>query len=253
MITFLVEVDEHGDFVHDFTWSLFRSIDYNSWYYNKDSNYKLVKVKQKDEKEIFTFNIGNQNVIPVGSLEFVHRYMVKKGLNIPIPLNIPTELRKYEYIKRHIYEDTLNNIKWNKKWFIKPASDVKKFTGFVAESLENVKLFEPNITEDDMLFISDPINIISEYRCIVHNDELKCIQNYQGDFTYFPNIKIINNIISDYKNYLPIYTLDIGITDKGETVIIELHHFYSCGLYGFNDLCKIPEMFSDWWYWYCKK
>ena len=253
MITFLVEVDAGGDFAHDFTWSIYKSVNYHLWYHQKNTNYKLVKVKSKNEKEIFTYNIGNQHVVPIGSVEFVHRYMKMKGLDIPNPLNVPEELRKSEFLKRDVFESSLDELDWNRSWFIKPVSDIKKFTGFVAKDLESAKLFEPNIKDDEILFVSDPINIVSEYRCIIHKNELQAIQYYQGEFTIFPNVDMIKKIISDYKDSPPTYTLDLGITEKGETIIVELHHFYSCGLYGFNDWYNLPKMFSDWWYWYCKK
>ena len=45
------------------------------------------------------------------------------------------------------------------------------------------------------------------------------------------------------------YTLDIGVKWKeggNETFVIECHDFYSCGLYGFSDLNKLPFMFNRW-------
>ena len=38
------------------------------------------------------------------------------------------------------------------------------------------------------------------------------------------------------------FTLDIGVTSNGNTVIIEAHNFISCGLYGFEHLNIIPNM-----------
>ena len=41
------------------------------------------------------------------------------------------------------------------------------------------------------------------------------------------------------------YTLDVGINDKG-TFVIEVHDFFSCGLYGFADVGILPSMLNRW-------
>ena len=71
-----------------------------------------------------------------------------------------------------------------------------------------------------------------------------------GDFTIFPNIDKINKMI--FKSAPVAYTLDVAICD-GATVVIEVHDFFSCGLYGFSDLKILPYMFSQWYYEYIRK
>jgi len=71
------------------------------------------------------------------------------------------------------------------------------------------------------------------------------LQNYTGDFTMFPNVNKINEMIQTYKSSPVAYTLDIGINDK-DTFVIEVHDFFSCGLYGFSNHKILPFMFSKW-------
>ena len=82
-------------------------------------------------------------------------------------------------------------------------------------------------------------------RCFVYQNKLVGLQNYSGDFTKFPNVDIINKMIDTYKSSPVAYTLDVAI-DKNNTVVIEVHDFFSCGLYGFNDHRILPYMFSKW-------
>ena len=73
-------------------------------------------------------------------------------------------------------------------------------------------------------------------------------------FTLFPDVRRIKDMINTYTlyNQSPIaYTLDIGINDKG-TFIIEIHDFFSCGLYGFANHSKLPFMFYRWFHEYIK-
>ena len=42
------------------------------------------------------------------------------------------------------------------------------------------------------------------------------------------------------------YTLDVAVlnNEKKDTALIEIHHFFSCGLYGFQDYSKLIKMYS---------
>lgn len=59
-------------------------------------------------------------------------------------------------------------------------------------------------------------------------------------------------MIEEYKEAPIAYTLDVAITDKGDTVVLEVHDFFSCGLYGFNDYRKLPYMLHRWYVNYIK-
>lgn len=52
-------------------------------------------------------------------------------------------------------------------------------------------------------------------------------------------------MIREYKSCPIAYTLDVGV-NSNNTFIIEVHDFFSCGLYGFSDNKILPYMFSDW-------
>lgn len=101
--------------------------------------------------------------------------------------------------------------------------------------------------------ISDMTDIDAEYRCFVYKDELVGIHYYSGNFTVFPDYEQIlkmKRAFSYLMGQAPVaYTLDIGVKWKegeNETFVIECHDFYSCGLYGFSDLNKLPFMFNRW-------
>lgn len=89
------------------------------------------------------------------------------------------------------------------------------------------------------------VDIKSEWRAFVYKGELLDVRNYSGDFRIFPDISIIEEMIKDYKNSPKAYTLDVAVDDKENTVLIEIHQFFSCGLYGFADYRVLPKMFID--------
>jgi hypothetical protein len=125
------------------------------------------------------------------------------------------------------------NIEIDKPLFIKSATQYKGFTSLV----DDVSLIP-----DDIYFVSEEIDIESEWRTFIYNGELVGIHHYLGDFTIFPDILFIQQMIAAYKNCPPAYTLDVGINKNG-TFLIEVHPFVSCGLYGFRNYKLLPSMF----------
>lgn len=123
----------------------------------------------------------------------------------------------------------------DKPLFFKSASQYKKFTDIVYQK-------DINNMPDDEYLVSSVVDIQSEWRAFIFNNKLVGLNNYAGDFTIFPNIDLIKEMIREYKNSPKAYTLDVGINNSG-TFIIEVHPFVSCGLYGFADYRILPQMF----------
>lgn len=222
---FLIQTID-GHVKHDFSFTLLEAIEYHNWYNNSD-----------EFTYILSENINLEAYIPIGTVEFVSNY-IKKWFNKEIkPINIPQILNTKKYTKRDIIELDINNdLTYLGKRFVKSNDKIKGFTDIV--DLNTVKLEEGNY------LISEIIDIHSEWRAFIYRDNLIGLQNYSGDFTIFPDVKLIEEMIGEYKTSPKAYTLDVGINQNG-TFIIECHTFISCGLYGFADLKNIPLMFRD--------
>ena len=241
--TFLIQTIENR-VVHDFSFVLIEAINYHNWYNNeKTYDYMLRNntcIPIEIDKYGNPYEKDSNDIVPIGSVEFVLDFLNRYyNINNVKPLNIPQELRKPEYLKRWIVEkttdwDTINA--GNISFFVKDNSKIKGWTNIV----------EPNRSypPGDYL-ISELIDIDSEWRAFVFNKELVGLQNYSGNFTMFPNVELIKEMIKDYNNNGS-YTLDVGINDKG-TFVIECHDLFSCGLYGFADYKLLPLMFINTW------
>jgi len=218
-MNFLIQT-MNSEVVNDFSFTLIESIKYQRWYYNTDINYTLSDTIIPDNK-----------YIPIGDNEFVQKF-IKEVYNRDVyPRNIPVEL--FGFAERTVINGTEKDIKGKK--FVKSNDKIKLFT-------EITDTAPPGNYQ-----ISDIIDIDSEWRSFVFKKKLVGLQNYCGDFTIFPNVDTINKMIDTYKISPSAYTLDVGISG-GKTVIIEVHDFFSCGLYGFSDHRILPQMFSSWFF-----
>jgi hypothetical protein len=217
----------NNEIKHDFCFTLIETIDYNNWFYNNN-----------DLKYILSDKPNIENCIPIGTVEFVSQYLKSYYNKEPKPINVPSELFSYYFTKRNIFNGTEKDIK--EKCFVKSNDKIKSFTEICSSApIGNYQ-------------ISDVIDIVSEYRVFVYKKELIGLQNYSGDFLLFPNVNTIYDMIECYDSQPIAYTLDIAITKNGNTVVIEVHDFFSCGLYGFNN-SKLPYMFLLWFNEFTKK
>lgn len=227
---FLIQTYD-GIVKHDFSFTLLESCRYQNW-----------MRQTEDFEHRFTDEEMYANYIPIGSNEFVQNYLKEYfGLSVT-PINIPFELQQEKYLKRNIKFGTKNDIEGIK--FVKSTTKIKQYTEIVDKRFNDIP--------DDNYLISDVVKIDSEWRTFVYNGMVVGLQNYAGDFCKFPNVNTIKEMIRDYKDCPPAYTLDVGVNDK-DTFIIEVHDFFSCGLYGFADHRYLPFMFSRWYKWYLDK
>lgn len=232
MKTFLIQTI-NGEIQHDFSFQLVEAIRYNNWY-NNESIYRYILGDD--------FNEDNDNVIPIGSVEFVLDYLsTRYHINGVKPLNIPEELMKSDFLKREarVHRTTEKTLYTGEEpIFIKDNSKIKGISGFVNKN-EHYSAGE--------WLISEMVDIDSEWRAFVYKDELVGLQNYAGRFTCFPDVNLIKQMIRKYHGKNPCYTLDVGINVSKGTFLIECHDFFSCGLYGFRDNILLPRMFIATW------
>lgn len=214
---FLIQTIQ-GEVRHDFSFTLLESIRYHKFLGN-------------DIEYILSDHPDTEGCIPIGSVEFVTEYLKVYHNKTPKPINIPEQL--FIYAGREILNGTEKDIIETK--FVKSNDKIKSFTEICDTAPEG------------RYQISDVIEIDSEWRVFVHKGVITGLNNYSGDFCMFPDIDTIKNMVSDFKTAPVAYTLDVGISGD-RTVIIEVHDFFSCGLYGFTDHKKLPFMFSQWFY-----
>jgi len=218
-----------GKIEHDFSFTLLKAIEFQSW-----SGNEIDFILSDEISDKIDFN----EYCPIGSVEFVCNWYAKFYNKQPKPVNIPERLLGYEYTKRNCQYLNLpcKNISVE-RMFLKDTEKIKNPLNGEYKSNRLDKL------PSGRYFASELINIDSEYRCFVYNNTLVGIQYYSGDFTIFPDMDFIKKTINDSISFAPpAYTLDVGISELG-TFIIEMHDFFSCGLYGFSDLRKLPFMF----------
>lgn len=208
-------------------------------------------------KYIHSYKIFDGNYIdgylPVGDLNFISKYLNEKyNIRNMNPIEIPKELRKEEYLKRDYKIIKGNDLPKSGRYFIKNVSKLKDFTycGDIINGNKND--FTINIDKNNLYQLSSEVNIISEYRVFVNNDNIINIVHYDGEYI-FPDLNLINKMIIDYSKieHPKSYTMDIAVINNG-TVLLEIHSFVSVGLYTYLWNNSLPYYYRDGLDWYIK-
>jgi hypothetical protein len=177
--------------------------------------------------------------IVIADIESTNSYLERLGIGPKMSLNIPECIE--HYAGRKIWRMTHGEFKQKVlsgemefPLFVKPNGKSKEFIGGVLKDKRMYDSYISGMMEYVPMLISEPVEFISEYRGYVCEDKLIGLYWYSGDFRRFPKVEIIDAAIDEYtKCGAPIgYSIDFGITDKGDTLLVECNDGWSLGNYG---------------------
>jgi len=153
-------------------------------------------------------------------------------LEKPIPPNIdyPEELK--EFLGRNIELGKIGDVRRRiAPIFVKPVEH-KLFTGFVYNGDIDSRRRIVTLDDDVNVWLCEPLNILSEYRSFILDSEVLDCRRYKGDYGVAPSRHIVEAAVSRMKNAPRAYCLDWGVTDKGDTILVEQNEGYAMGHYG---------------------
>lgn len=165
----------------------------------------------------------------VGSVEFLREVFsrINKTPRVPINSNRNEKIMTLESAKRRAENGEVI--------FIKPY-ELKLFTGFVLDK-DFISSLNP-YPDDTKVIVSEPFKyeIVSEWRVYIHMNRIFDSRNYSGDLFQIPSESYINELIDMYKDSFPTaYTIDIGILENGENVVVEFNDMWAIGNYGMDN------------------
>lgn len=190
----------------------------------------------------------NRYTVLIASIENTHKWMEGMDWKIPKSMTIPEELHHPKFLGRTIIKmflgEALNLTRF--PYFIK-SYELKKFIPGVITSEKDKKWFNSDkIGQDEVVLVSDVLDFISEYRIYVLDSKMIGCYYYNGDFKYYPDLELAEEIIKEYTEAPKFYSIDLGITSNKETFLIECNDGYSLGNYGLSPKLYTRGLISRW-------
>jgi hypothetical protein len=188
--------------------------------------FEIIEVEHFDDLAVSPHNIF------FGSIGFVQTALTKLDFKIPEHNDYPDCLSKF--YGRKITESTIDKISNNPElWnvFVKPKDKLKKFTGRHIKTTYDL-IGCGDIEGDVPIWVSEPVEFISEWRVFVRYKEILGVKLYKGDWRNQYDYKIIEAAVNSYENAPAGYALDFGLTADGRFLIVEVNEGYAIGNYG---------------------
>lgn len=193
-----------------------------------------IKTENFDYDDIDSLDITKDTIV-FGGVTPIRHALGKLGVALPEPIDIPQEL--YKYTKRDIEIGTVRHFKDNGKFplFVKPTT-LKLFTGLVISDKDELDYVSTLTMQGEELKImtSSVVNFVSEYRVFVAEGRVIDCRKYDGNYEVTPDFSFINETIKNYVSQPAAYAIDFGVTDKGETMLVEVNDGYGVGTYGLD-------------------
>jgi hypothetical protein len=203
----------------------------------------------------------HEDLLPIGSVEFVRAAMFAAGIEEPPPCPYPDALIAWRKrpITRMSKEAAVRYASITDV-FVKPADQVKLFTGFVLSkgsakdkgSAEDAETLA-TLPDDTPLYVSPPVTFLSEWRCYVSGQNLVGIARYDDQEAdgRAPNMAAVWEMVHDYaldEDAPSAYALDVGVLSDGGTALVEVNDAWALGLYrGMDDIASYLAMLQSRW------
>lgn len=187
-----------------------------------------IRLTSMEEVQSGKFDALIKQHLFVGSVEFMTE--VFKRINKVVPSMKPSQEVKQIWIS-----DAIDRVKSGQNLFIKPVQ-TKLFSGMVFDKM-CISMLEkfPDETE---VYVTEPFEnkLVSEWRCYIRYSTIIDSRNYSGDFRISPNYNWVEKEITLLKEHPICYTMDIGILENGENVIVEYNDMWAIGNYGIDNI-----------------
>ncbi len=204
----------------------FDTINMAAAYYGfMNRGWEIIKFKENSLPQ----GLSREDVV-VGKIDDVKIALKNLGCIPPKELDYPEDLK--DLYGRKIWREKLHNIANDEStWpvFIKPYNG-KQFTGRLITSIKDLIGCGSQQVVD--IWCSSPVKFVAEWRCFVCYGKVMDVRHYKGTWEKHFDPSVLKYALELYKNQPASFTVDIGLTEKGETLIVEVNDGYSVGTYG---------------------
>lgn len=223
--------------------TLYGAIQEHNWLYSDDPI--IVQLVKPGGLRVLDLTDDD---IPVGSIEYVEAALsqitgITKRLS---PICIPDQLIPYAGRRIDVVPAGAGLFQFlatapKQHAFLKSSTRLKC-------DFADIYSLDGPLPKDSLFFVSEVLDILSEWRVFVYKGQVQDIRCYSGDFWLMPDQHTIQDMVATYTDSPDAYTLDVAVTSQHKSVPVEVHNFVSCGLYGFcgKNLIRMYEAGIRW-------
>ncbi len=232
-----VQREDHGEFLSDATYTFWRGCYL--------LGIETIAFRQPD---IETIELRKETLVH-GGIGMVRKAFGRLGVPQPHLHEVPpAELLPFygrnmwattmAEVRRHLEED--------RHIFIKPLRRQKAFTGHVTSGSVGDLIKTAGFENTFEILASDVVNFVVEYRLFVHKGEIIGCRHYRGDFRKPLDFSVADAFVAAFKDPPVAYSLDLGVTADGATLVVEVNDAFSLGSYGLGPVPYARLVIDRW-------
>ena len=189
------------------------------------------------------FDTRKPEDVVVGGTIMIWHALNQQGIQAE-QYDYPEELSAFR--GRRIWTTRLGDIR-NEKLpiFIKPVEE-KIAPGIVIGKWEDLEAEYGLLGPQTLLYCSESVDFVSEWRCFLLYGIIIGIQFYYGDRDAQCDRNTIDAAVRAYPNMPAGCALDFGVTKDGRTLLIEMNDGYSLGAYGLEPTLYARLLAARW-------
>ena len=185
---------------------------------------------------------ATRNDVVVGGMFVCEHALSLLGIAIP-SVEYPYAAR--EYLGREVEQRSVGSIRQHElPLFVKPVAE-KELPGAVITSLDDLRPYL-NMGELYELWVSKPVSFVSEWRVFVRWRRIIGAHHYRGDSRIEPDWLVAGRVVDRSYGAPGGYAIDLGVTNDGRTLIVELNDGFSLGSYGLEDVSYALLLAARW-------
>jgi hypothetical protein len=185
--------------------------------------------------------IVTKETIVYGGIPVMDKVFAQLGVKPSVPY-WPIELTPYMGRKtwQLTVEEVHDKVEAGESFFVKPRYEQKKkFTGRVMKKFIDL-LHLRQLEMTDVVDCSEIVEFVSEYRFFAHSKlGLLGCKHYAGEWNKVVDFQVAEDCRKAFTCSPVAYSLDLGVTSDGRTLLVECNDALSLGCYGLD-----PSMFS---------
>lgn len=168
-----------------------------------------------------------------GYIGDVWKALDKIGVPRPSPFDYPERLRPF--LGRKVWQGTCKDALalYEQKLFVKSVHQ-KLLTGFAFTGAYRDKIRLAGIPDEEPMWFSEVVDFVSEYRCFVLRGEVLDARRYKGDWSKAIDRQVVEAAVAAWPEAPAAYTLDMGVTSEGHTLLVEVNDGFAMGCYGLS-------------------
>jgi hypothetical protein len=160
-------------------------------------------------------------------------------------IDYPAEL--HSFLGRRVWSSTIDTVSDHPEWwpiFVKPVEG-KRFTGRVVNGTADL-VGCGTCGEDVDVTCSEVRRFVAEWRCFVRKGRILDVRPYRGSWRISLDTTFVEEAVASYSAAPAGYAADFGVTEKGETLLVEVNDGYSLGSYGLEPHAYAALLAARW-------